>query len=171
MSEQQMEKAPPNSLPSWSECALRVSNADFIARRVAEGGSGPDGYSLLATQLHRLIYEYDDADPYRSAWFLHRLELVLDEAKSDLAQYKEDAEKWRAYVEQKWISVKDSLPETGKEVLVYRPKFYMRPKLVTGHLIRSNDELCWNNDCEDSYFDLSDVTHWMPLFKFPEDKK
>ena len=58
MSEQQTEKAPPNSLPSWAECALRVSNSDFIAERVAEGGYGPDRYSLLATQLHRFIHAY-----------------------------------------------------------------------------------------------------------------
>ena len=77
------EPAPPNSLPTWEECAVRVDNSDFIAKRVAEGGYGFDADGKLATQLHRFIYEYDDADPYRSAWFLHRLELVLEEAKRE----------------------------------------------------------------------------------------
>ena len=76
------EPAPPNSLPSWSECALRVGNSDFIAKRVAEGGYGAEGDSILANALHRFIYEYDDADPYRSAWFLHRLEQVITECAS-----------------------------------------------------------------------------------------
>lgn len=74
--------APPNNLPTWTECALRVANSDFIAKRIAEGGHGPEADSKLATELHRFIYEYDDADPYRSAWFLHRLELVLAEARA-----------------------------------------------------------------------------------------
>jgi hypothetical protein len=80
---QPAEPAPPNSLPSWDECALRVSNSDFIAKRVAEGGYGADEDSLLAKELHRFINEYDDADPYRSAWFLHRLELLLEETKKE----------------------------------------------------------------------------------------
>lgn len=76
------EPAPSNSLPSWSECQLRVANSDFIEKRVREGGYGADQDSKLATQLHRFIYEYDDADPYRSAWFLHRLELLLNETRA-----------------------------------------------------------------------------------------
>lgn len=71
------EQAPPHNLPSWDECALRVQNSDFIAKRVAEGGYGAEPDSKLANNLHRFIYEYDDSDPYRSAWFMHRLELAL----------------------------------------------------------------------------------------------
>jgi hypothetical protein len=74
-------QAPPNKLPTWGECALRVGNSDFIAKRMSAGGAGPDHDSLLANELHRFIYEYDDSDPYRSAWFLHRLELVLEEVR------------------------------------------------------------------------------------------
>lgn len=77
------EEAPPNSLPKWGECSIRVDNSNYIEKRVAEGGYGPDSDSKLASQLHRFIYEYDDADPYRSAWFLHRLERVLEEAKQE----------------------------------------------------------------------------------------
>jgi hypothetical protein len=61
---------------------MRVENSDFIAKRVAEGGYGPEPDSKLASELHRFIYEYDDADPYRSSWFMHRLDLVIKEARS-----------------------------------------------------------------------------------------
>jgi hypothetical protein len=82
--EREPEPAPASNLPSWNECAMRVENSDFIAKRVAEGGYGPDADSLLATELHRFIYEYDDADAYRSAWFMHRLEKVVTEARASL---------------------------------------------------------------------------------------
>ncbi|MDP3859867.1 MAG: DUF3850 domain-containing protein [Stagnimonas sp.] len=101
----QGQEAPANSLPFWSECALRVHNSDFINKRIAEGGHGAEPDSLLATELHRFIYEYDDADPYRSAWFMHRLELVLKEATQQPAsaqaepvayRYKHDGQgHWR----------------------------------------------------------------------------
>ncbi|WP_143042988.1 hypothetical protein ABL840_08965 [Variovorax sp. NFACC27] len=74
-------EAPPNSLPDWDECAMRVANSELLAKRVAEGGYGPEADSKLATELHRFIYEYDDADSFRSAWFLHRLELLLNETR------------------------------------------------------------------------------------------
>lgn len=61
---------------------MRVENSDYIAQRIAEGGYGPEKDDKLASALHRFIYEYDDLDPVRSAWFLHRLELVLNEAKA-----------------------------------------------------------------------------------------
>ena len=80
------EVAPPNSLPSWDECALRVRNSDFFEDRVAAGGYGPEPDSLTANALHRFIYEYDDADSYRSAWFLHRLEQVINELTPPAAQ-------------------------------------------------------------------------------------
>ena len=83
------EEAPSNSLPTWDDCALRVGNSDFLAKRKAEGGYGPEADSLTANHLHRFIYEYDDADPYRSAWFLYRLELVLNEARTLAAQLSE----------------------------------------------------------------------------------
>lgn len=72
---------PANSLPPWTECAAIVSNSDFAGKSAPEDGQGPRPGSELASALHRFIYEYDDADPFNSAWFLHRLELVLNEAK------------------------------------------------------------------------------------------
>ena len=79
---QAAQQAPLSSLPSWEECQLRVSNSDFLAKRVAEGGYGAESDSKVATELHRFLYEYDDQDPYRSAWFRHRLEKVLTECAS-----------------------------------------------------------------------------------------
>lgn len=76
------EPAPPNNLPDWEECALRVANSDFIAKRVAEGGYGAEHDTKLATELHRFVHEYDDADPIRSGWFMHRLERLLIEERA-----------------------------------------------------------------------------------------
>ena len=74
------EPAPGSSLPTWEECALRVENSEYIEKRVDGGGYGPDGDSLLATPIHRFIYEYQDADECRATWFRHRLELALEYA-------------------------------------------------------------------------------------------
>lgn len=73
----ELKPAPPHNLPTWDECALRVRNSDYIAKRVAEGGYGPETDSMVANDLHRFIYEYDDADPFKSGWFMHRLERAL----------------------------------------------------------------------------------------------
>ena len=75
------DDAPPNSLPSYKECVVRVENSRYIEQRVG-GGYEPDENVKLPSQLHKFIYEYDDADPYKSAWFLHRLELLINEIAS-----------------------------------------------------------------------------------------
>lgn len=80
--QQEREAAPANNLPNWSECALRVANSEHFKKSIAEGGHGPDADAKLATELHRFIHEYDDADSYRSAWFLHRLELLIKEVRA-----------------------------------------------------------------------------------------
>ena len=80
-----LEPAPANSLPAWSECAIRVGNSKTIEQRVKEGGYGNEYNAPVASQLHRFIYEYDDDDPYRSAWFMHRLELLIQEIKAEAA--------------------------------------------------------------------------------------
>ena len=74
--------APSSNLPSWGECQLRVTNSDFLDKRVARGGYGAEPDSKVATELHRFIYEYDDQDPYMSAWFRHRLEKLLNDRAS-----------------------------------------------------------------------------------------
>jgi hypothetical protein len=87
------EVAPPNNLPRWDECALRVRNSDFLAARVATRGYGPEPDSLTANALHRFIYEYDDEAPYASAWFLHRLEQVINELAPHPPQRTEQGDK------------------------------------------------------------------------------
>lgn len=67
--------APSNNLPTWAECNRRVEVTDHLAER-SQGGPSPE---CEASELHRFIYEYDDADSHRSEWFLHRLEKVLEE--------------------------------------------------------------------------------------------
>lgn len=77
------EPAPANNLPDYGECERLVENSAFRARAAAglEGAVLTTlGQSPEPTELHRFIHEYDDADRYRSAWFLHRLEKVVNEA-------------------------------------------------------------------------------------------
>lgn len=81
--EEGTDPAPPHSLPEWSECCLRVGNSEFINKRVSEGGYGPEPDSMLANATHRFIYEYDPAGNYQSGWFMHRLELMLNEVRSE----------------------------------------------------------------------------------------
>lgn len=77
------EPAPANNLPDWSECRQRVENSEYVEKRIAEGGFGFEEDGHYANELHRFIYEYDDADRYRSAWFLHRLEKLIEFVKAD----------------------------------------------------------------------------------------
>lgn len=74
------DAAPPNSLPSWQECQRIIKNQEFRER--ARAGLEVGVLDLPPTtpeptEIHRFIYEYDDADRYKSAWFMHRLELAL----------------------------------------------------------------------------------------------
>jgi hypothetical protein len=79
-------EAPKHSLPAWGECSLRVDNRQYLesAGAIKDGVLIDDYYcdSLLPDPIHEFIYEYDDADPYKSAWFMHRLELAINHAKA-----------------------------------------------------------------------------------------
>ena len=62
---------------------------------------------------------------------------------------------------QKWISVKERLPEVGEDVLAYLGKGIF--------------ETCWALkdgfwETRDSYLDTDAVTHWMPLPKPPKEE-
>lgn len=77
LTEKQRDELPTNKLPSWNECMIRVDNEKYLNDNNLEN----DDYycdALLPNELHRFIYEYDDADPVRSAWFLHRLDKLID---------------------------------------------------------------------------------------------
>lgn len=77
------EPAPANNLPDWKECRLRVENSEHIEKRISEGGFGFEEDGYYANELHKFIHDYDDADPYKSAWFLHRLEKLIEFVKQE----------------------------------------------------------------------------------------
>lgn len=88
------EQAPLHDLPTWTECDLIIENHEFRQRAAA----GLEGAVLdlpevmpAPTALHRFIHEYDDSDPYRSDWFMHRLELVVKEAQGNVQPKGTDA--------------------------------------------------------------------------------
>lgn len=63
----------------------------------------------------------------------------------------------------KWISVKERLPEEGKEVLVYIPKYIQQ--YFIAFLSLKNSE--WSNRyCAN----MEEITHWQPLPSRPEDE-
>lgn len=66
-------QAPTHNLPTWSKCEIVINTPK-------------------ETPLHRFIYEYDDANGFKSDWFMHRLELVIKDAeKAGRKQALEDA--------------------------------------------------------------------------------
>jgi hypothetical protein len=67
---------------------------------------------------------------------------------------------------QKWISVKDRLPENRDDVLLCR-KWWNEIR---------NPQMGWYNEVSGEWFDLSNrvihnVTHWMPLPEPPKEEK
>jgi hypothetical protein len=78
-----LDPAPTNSLPDWKECRLRVENSEYIDQRISDGGFGYEEDGYYANEIHKFIHEYDDSDPHRSAWFLHRLEKLIEFVKED----------------------------------------------------------------------------------------
>ena len=138
-------QAPPNNLPDWGECALRVDNSDFIAKRMAEGGAGPDHDSLLANELHRFIYEYDDSDRLRSAWFLHRLELVIEEVR--MSEHR-DMNLWQPI---------ETAPKDGSRILLATPS----GKVSDG--MWSTQYRVWSWP-----YVMVEPTHWMPAPEPPK---
>jgi hypothetical protein len=93
------EPAPPHSLPEWHECQSVIENYEFHLRVIA-GNEGPqlvtvDPDPREPTELERFIYEYDDADSYRSEWFLHRLEKLIKFIRADALSTATPAGEWR----------------------------------------------------------------------------
>ena len=76
------DDAPTNNLPTYEECALRVSNAEYLKENDLEND---DFYhdALLPNPIHEFIYEYDCADKYKSAWWMRRLEKLIEYVKSE----------------------------------------------------------------------------------------
>ena len=77
-----IEDAPKNSLPSYSDCSLRVANAEFLKENKLEDDDFYDG-SLLPSAIHEFIYEYSATDEYKNNWWLHRLENLINFVRAD----------------------------------------------------------------------------------------
>jgi hypothetical protein len=80
------QPAPTNNLPDWNECNLRVKNEEYIKKEKLNIYDFDEPYNM-PNELHRFIYEYDDSDPFKSAWFLHRLERLINEIKENPEQF------------------------------------------------------------------------------------
>jgi len=65
-----------------------------------------------------------------------------------------------------WISVKDRLPEIGEWVLINDPEVCQR---VAPPSSNWDWEFAWATDHQ-SFYEPTDITHWMPLPKPPEGK-
>lgn len=64
---EQLAKAPEHNLPKWSKCEIVID-------------------TTKETPLHRFIYEYDDSDGFKSDWFMHRLELLIKDARKQVLE-------------------------------------------------------------------------------------
>ena len=71
------EMAPRTNLPAWDECHESIE--------AVKGWDELSGFERPRdpTALEQFIYDYDDADPVSSSWFMHRLAKVIEEASSD----------------------------------------------------------------------------------------
>ncbi len=79
-----------------------------------------------------------------------------------------------------WISVKDRMPEEGKDVLLYGKLEHQEDfdihKAVFHKDVDVNDEINKKRYSESQFweadwgYDFDKVTHWMPLPKPPEEK-
>lgn len=91
---------------------------------------------------------------------------LIDERIRELRSLKKDS--------QKWISVEDSLPEIGEEVLVYCPYKIDKGKNPVTALARyvkheGAIDYYWDNKYGGANTHLSDgITHWMKLPRFKE---
>lgn len=70
------EKAPKHNLPTWKECMLLEANSRFEYTGPISIEPEPE-----LTPLHEFILEYDDNDEYKSDWFMHRLEKLVNYVK------------------------------------------------------------------------------------------
>lgn len=69
-------------------------------------------------------------------------------------------------ISNEWISMNDRLPEIGKDVLVYYPK-WEGTEIQVGHLCV--DKLTFDVCGGEFNFSVKKVTHWMPLPEAPRD--
>jgi hypothetical protein len=108
----QIAEAPAHNLPKWKEC-----------ERVIE--------SQNETPLDRFIYEYDDSDGLRSDWFMHRLELVIEDARkqalakqaTEIAALKYDLDTERMRLAACGIVAMANTPESASKAREMHPAY------------------------------------------------
>ena len=74
--------SPLSDLPSWEDCKIRVANREFIEKEELNINDFPEPHNM-PNELHEFLYEYDESDDYKSAWFRHRLERLINKVKSN----------------------------------------------------------------------------------------
>lgn len=95
---------------------------------------------------------------------------ALEPQKDGVWLYRDDVEK----LIPKWLSVEDSLPPLGLEVLAYVPsrkEMGRNPVTALARYIRYEgaEDFYWDNNYGGSNIHLStSVTHWMPLSEPPK---
>ncbi len=166
------EPAPPHSLPAWNECDTIIKNHEFRQRAKA----GLEGQVLDTAQespepsaLVRFIHEYDDADRYRSAWFMHRLEQVLQEATHPMPasavdgrdggesfvpfgwRYRWQGKQWRLSVGRP----RAALPQAKKDI----QRLYIRaPHMESETMIDDDDGLLVEGTADDMAEALAEIS-------------
>lgn len=83
---------------------------------------------------------------------------------------------------QKWIPVTERLPEDRQKILCFKKGKYASC-VMTANYSKCLEKYCdvdfhgvkhggfFNYDSEVGYYELSDITHWMPLPPAPEENK
>ena len=110
-------------------------------------------FKELAEKWSRTPRPNQDVEEYQLSW-----DLVCDwEKDSFLAGYQVAAPQW--------ISVKERLPEIGEWVLINGSEVCQR---VAPPSSSWDWEFAWATD-RHSFYEPTDITHWMPLPKPPEE--
>ena len=104
-----------------------------------------------------------------------QIEEIYEQIKYNTGSYDSDARScaeilydYANYRKQEWISVKDRLPKSNQEVLVYRGGHI--GDLMNVYIYVGNDK--WED--EYGYWSVTDdegITHWMPLPEPPTEKE
>lgn len=69
-----------------------------------------------------------------------------------------------------WTSIRENLPEKGKDILIYIIDFFQEPVIDIAYLMTESDgTICFKGT--GYYFDIKYITHWQPLPRPPKEEK
>ena len=75
----QLPVAPKSNLPSWGKYKSMCTEILYADGRYIDGISVDNVTNYdIGNPIVGFIYEYDDLDDYKSAWFRYRLERLID---------------------------------------------------------------------------------------------